>query len=305
MDEVGDLLAHSAVAIGNFDGVHKGHQELIKKAHKLSNVVGILSFTPHPAELLHSNFNQFYLTNDEQKLAIFSKLDVDCAIIHRIDHHFLRLSPPSFVDLLVNKIKMSHVVVGEDFTFGIKASGDVDLLQQFGKGRFSTHSIKDVTHHACRISSSAIREYLQEGQLDLANHMLGRPFSLMGTVIKGQQKGRLLGFKTANIRPLPGFLLKRGVYRSFLRHDDRNYLSVTNVGLRPTVTDEKILMVETHCLDQDIELYGQTVEIFFIERLRDEEKFNSLTALQEQVQKDCQVARQKHHLDRDRFSVEE
>jgi riboflavin kinase / FMN adenylyltransferase len=302
MDEVGDSLLHSAVAIGNFDGVHRGHQELIKKAHELSNVVGILSFTPHPSELLQPNFDQFYLTSDEQKLDIFAKLGVDSAIIHRIDHEFLRLDPRAFVDLLMKKITMSHVVVGEDFTFGIKASGNLDRLKDLGAHQFKTHGIKNVTDNCHRISSSAIREYLKEGHLDLANHMLGRPFSLLGTVVKGQQKGRLLGFKTANIRPAPGFALKRGVYATILRHHNQDYLSVTNVGLRPTVTDEKILMVETHCLDQDIDLYGETIEIFFIERMRDEQKFASLTALQEQVQKDCQAVRQKHHLDRARFS---
>jgi riboflavin kinase/FMN adenylyltransferase len=308
IDEVIDDISGGALAIGNFDGVHIGHQALIQKAHTLNKKRGILSFSPHPSELLKQDSPHFYLTSDEQKISLFSRFGLDVAIIHRLDREFLELSPHNFIeDILVKKLKMKHVIVGDDFSYGKKALGDIKLLTMCGhRLGFETHIVEPVCLLGVRCSSRIIRNMLTHGNLFKANLMLGRPFSLSGYVQVGAKRGGTLGFKTANIIPLPGLGLCKGVYATITKvntDSGREYISVTNVGTRPTITDEEKLVVENHCLDQELELYGQHIEIFFIERLREEQKFSSITALQEQVQKDCHAVRQMHFLYPSRFHV--
>ncbi|HXW52843.1 MAG TPA: bifunctional riboflavin kinase/FAD synthetase [Myxococcota bacterium] len=299
--DVGDETKNAALAIGNFDGVHLGHQALIRKARELSSKASVLTFTPHPETVLHSDAGHFYLTSDQQKIELFAKLGVANAIIHRIDKDFLKKKPEDFVEhILLKRLKVKYVVVGEDFTFGYRAMGDISVLkalsERFG---FITLVVPPVIINGQRISSSIIRQDLRSGELDLARAMLGRPYSLLGVVEGGQKKGGILGFATANITPPLGFGLKTGVYATVVRVGDgdafQDYLSVTNVGFRPTVTTKKTLVVESHCLDQDLELYGQVIKVFFIHRLRDEQAFPSITVLQEQVEKDCQAVRQMYH----------
>jgi riboflavin kinase / FMN adenylyltransferase len=298
VDEVLDEMRFGTLAIGNFDGIHLGHQQLMKMAEydKGKFCSGVLTFSPHPHEILYKK-NLFYLTCDEQRLAIMKNLSLDVVIIHRIDQEFLNLSPQEFVEnILLKKLKIGQVIVGDDFTFGKKALGKIDSLILYGKKfGFKVKIIKPVLVENEHCSSSKIRKYLSEGNLSLANKMLGRPFSLLGSVKSGQKKGGQLGFKTANIIPPNGFLLFKGVYatltRVFLNNGFADYLSATNVGFRPTVTNEKKLIVETHCLDQDLMLYGQKIEIFFIKFLRGEMKFNSILDLKNQVQKDLEHVR--------------
>ncbi len=301
VDDVGDEIENGALAIGNFDGVHRGHQALIKKVKELSTKASVLTFTPPPAAVLQKNIHHFSLTCDQQKIRLFDKLGLDTAVMLRIDGDFLNIKPEAFVDeILVKRLKVKYVVVGEDFRFGYRALGDVNVLKSMGQKRgFETHLVSSVTINGQRISSTNIRKNLKAGKLDLASAMLGRPYSLLGVVTHGHKKGGSLGFKTANIIPTDGFSLKAGVYATVTRKVDgdkfADFLSVTNVGFRPTVTTDKTLVVESHCLDQEIDLYGKTIEIFFIERLRDELTYVSIKALQEQVQKDCQAVRQMYH----------
>lgn len=305
LEEARDEIAGGAVAIGNFDGVHIGHQALIKKTTKLSSKSGVLTFTPHPAELLLKNHQHFYLYSDEQKISLLKNLGVHVAILHRIDEDFLRISAEKFAQMFLSEqLKVKHVVVGDDFSFGYLAQGDkntlINLGERFG---FTTHIIDEISVDGYRVSSTNIKKALEDGELARANRMLGRNFSLEGIVIRGQEKGRVLGFKTANIKPAAGFLMRRGVYATLTKTPNGYHVGVTNIGFRPTLSNEKILMVETHLLDVDIDLYGQRIEVFFIERLRNEEKFSSITALQEQVQKDCRAVRQMHQAHPHRFLV--
>lgn len=314
LKEVADYVAGGAVAIGNFDGVHLGHQQLIKQTCQIeaNKPCGVLTFSPHPLQLLQPQISHFYLTCDHQKTRLFAKLAIDALIILPIDEQFLLLSPQAFVkDILVDCLKVKNVVVGDDFTFGRLAAGDARLLAQLGQHYgYETHVLKPVMLNGYRCSSTNIRNFLKAGEIRQANNMLGHPFSLYGQVISGQRKATGLGFSTANIIPKSFFGLKFGVYatvtRVFADHGHNDYLSATNVGIRPTISQEQKLVVETHCLDiSDLDLSNKMIEIFFIDRIRDEQKFSSIPALQEQVQKDCQQIRQSRLLNPALFHVED
>lgn len=293
-----DFLSNGVLAIGNFDGVHLGHQALLKKAIGLKGQAkaAVLTFTPHPNELLFPDIPHFYLSSDAQKADLFNQLGLDAAIFQPVDQEFLLLRPEQFVDDLVRRLKIKHIVVGSDFTFGQKALGTPQLLTSSGKSLgFSTHIIDKISVDGMACSSSAIRNLLRGGELKTANQLLGRAFSLRGQVVKGQQQGRGLGFPTANIVP-KNFFLKPGVYASYLRmstdQGQKDELSITNVGVRPTISDSNTLVVETHALSGSFDLYGQEIEVFFIDRVRDEQKFPTIQALQEQVKADCLKVRQ-------------
>lgn len=302
VQQTADHLAHGALAIGNFDGVHLGHQALIKKILELKGAYksGVLTFSPHPAAILTANPHT-RLTTDTDKIHLFRLLGVDVTVIEKVDAAFLATTPEQFVqETLVEKLKVKHVVVGHDFSFGKKKAGNVALLQSLGqKLGFQVHAIQPVMIEGQRCSSTTIRQFLRAGKLPQAQAMLGRPYSLRGTVIRGNQLGGSLGFRTANIMPFAGFCLSNGVYASITRvYEETGYkdlVSATNVGTRPTITDDQAVVVETHCLDENPYLYDQEIEVFFVQLLRDEEKFASTTALQEQVQKDCLKVRQMAH----------
>lgn len=302
VDEAADNMAHGALAVGNFDGVHLGHQALIRETLKLKGQFnsGVLTFSPHPQEILQKKA-QIYLTTDEDKIRIFSRLGIDVVVIEPINQEFLSLSPKCFVEnILVKKLGAKQVIVGHDFTFGEKAEGNVEMLRSLGSlFGFGVFVVPPVMVNNERCSSSRVRELLALGQVTLANAMLGRHYSLRGTVITGRKLGGPLGFSTANLKPNPCFGVRRGVYATITRvyeqQNSKEYLSATNVGVRPTISHDDELIVESHCLTGNPDLYGKSIEVFFVQYLRDEEEFDSITALQEQVQKDCLMIRQMFH----------
>jgi riboflavin kinase / FMN adenylyltransferase len=302
VDTAANCMNHGALAIGNFDGVHIGHQALLKKALSVKGAYnsGVLTFSPHPQNIL-KKIQHTCLTPDNDKIRILSTFGLDVAIIQPVSHEFLTLSPQRFVeDILVKKLGVDHVIVGHDFSFGEKAQGNTELLEQLGLTLgFSVHIIPPVMVNQQRCSSSTIRELLSLGHITKANAMLGRHYSLRGTVVTGNRLGGPLGFNTANLRPFAGFFMRHAIYASITRVYDaqgyKDYVSATNVGVRPTVSDDNMVVVESHCLDSNPELYGKDIEVFFIDYIRDEEKFASITSLKEQVQRDCRAIRQMSH----------
>ncbi len=309
INDVADFLAGGVLAIGNFDGVHLGHQALIKKVKDLKGPRpgAVLTFEPHPAKFFNPDQAHFKLSSPAQKNHSILRLGLDALIIHPLDADFLALSPKDFVDdVLIKKLKVKDVVVGDDFSFGAGAAGKIDDLRELTtKAGIEIHVVAPVNSDARRCSSTAIREFLEAGHLENARFMLGRPFSLRGLVEPDQKIGTALGFATANLKP-KDFWLKRGVYASITRvygENTKDFLSATNVGVRPSVSEGQVLVVETHCLEQLLELSQKEIEIFFIEYLREEKKFSALTALQEQVQKDFQAVRQTYRLHPAHFDV--
>lgn len=309
LDDLGNFLAGGTLAIGNFDGVHRGHQQLLHEVMRLKGKQhgAVLSFNPHPSHFFHPEQAFFYLTSTEQKAQKILETGLDALIIHPLNEQFLALSPEAFFEeILRTKLNLKNIVVGDDFSFGQNASGTIDDLYHFAQGTMHIEVVPALLVDGIRCSSTTIRQFLKEGHLEKARAMLERPFSLRGRVQADQKIGAALGFATANLRP-ENFFLKKGVYGSITRvrrettYED--FLSATNVGIRPTVSSEPRLTVETHCLDQMLDLDNADVEIFFIDYIREEQKFASLTALQEQVQKDFQAVRQKYRLHPAHFDV--
>jgi len=290
------------IALGNFDGIHLGHQELIKKAIELSKVNNISSsaftFRQHTMKTIcKKNFPKLLITN-RKKLEEFSKFMLDYAIIFDFNKDFSLLSPENFIkDILIDKLNMKIAVVGENYRFGYKASGDIQLLKSFSKiYDYKVEVIEPVKLNKIIISSSYIRSLIQEGKIEEANKCLGRYFSLEGYVTSGRKVGRKLGFPTANISIDRDYIIPlNGVYLTRVKILNKYFLGITNVGINPTFNVNN-LSVETYIVDFNENIYGMFIEVEFIKRIRDEIKFNSVEELIEQMKKDYVFAKSHKYI---------
>jgi riboflavin kinase/FMN adenylyltransferase len=295
----------ASVAIGNFDGVHRGHREVIRvaadHARTLGRPLGVITFEPHPRELLNPQAAPARLTPLRRKAEILRDLGVDHLYVLRFDERLMRVTAADFVTgLLLGELGVAAITTGRDFRFGHKRQGDTGLLAEIAGGRGLPVSAVDPVAAGARVcSSTAIRTALLDGQIADANAMLGYPYQLEGIVRPGDRRGRTIGFPTANIHPLaprpmlPGI----GVYavRAGLRRDHEVVWrpAVANFGRRPTF-DGKSLLLEVHLLEGGGDLYGERLRVAFLERLRGEEKFAGIDELKAQIAKDCERARAVH-----------
>lgn len=293
------VLTPTAIALGNFDGVHLGHQRVLSFLGTQTGLKGtVVTFDPHPQEFFSGQKRQL-LTPLPEKIKQLEKLGIEQLILLPFGRELASISPEQFVEtILVQKFQAKQISVGADFRFGHKRSGGAqdlrDLAAQFGVQVYVTALETCKTSEGVRISSSRIRQALAEGDINQANRMLGRSYSLVGTVIKGQQLGRTLGFPTANLQLSREKLLPRyGVYGVRVAQGDTqppNLFGVMNIGTRPTVQGHAPT-VEVHLLDWTGDLYGQTLTIALECFLRPEQKFPSLDALKAQINADCFQAR--------------
>ena len=284
------------LTIGNFDGVHLGHRRvisaLVKKAKALNCVPAVLVFEPQPQELFAPKSAPARLCRLRDKYSLLEKLGVERLICVNFNRKFASQSAEQFIEeLLVKRLGIKHLIVGDDFHFGKNRTGNFDMLCQAGK-KFGF----DVTDTAsykladCRISSTEIRYALEHDNLADAQRMLGRPYSIIGRVFHGDKRGRQLGFPTANV------LLKRrvspisGVYVVKVNTGEGSYFGVANVGSRPTVAGIR-QQLEVHIFDFDENLYGQSIEVVMLKKLRNEMKFTSIDELTRQISKDSEQAR--------------
>jgi len=284
-------------AIGVFDGVHLGHQQVIRRAlsdaqqHEAMAVV--VTFDQHPSAVVAPARVPPLIQSLPQKLRTLAALGVDATWLVHFDEDFSRQTGEVFVRALVRDFGQLHsVCVGSDFSFGHKRSGNVPLLQRLGQElHFAVHGLSAVSLDGEVVSSTRIREAIRAGRFEAAGEMLGRGYALAGEVIKGDQVGRKLGFPTANL-DAPGLVLPpNGVYAVHVRLNEKWLRAVLNIGTRPTVASAApSLRVEAHLLDFEGELYGQELEISFVEKLRDEQKFSSLDALKAQIAADIKLA---------------
>jgi riboflavin kinase/FMN adenylyltransferase len=287
----------SAVAVGNFDGVHRGHQALvaaaIARARETGGAAVVLTFDPHPARVLRPEAAPSALTTLAQKEELASALGIDRVVALVFDAGLAALSPEAFAgEVLQNALGAHHVVVGESFRFGRARLGDARTLEALG-GRhgFDVRVVAPVLHGGRPISSSRVREALVAGDVDEAAQLLGRPYALDGRVVRGDGRGRGLGIPTANLAAEEQLLPARGVYAGRCRTPDGEWhLAVVNVGERPTFGG-KGLHVEAHLLDFAGELYGARLRLAFHARLRGEERFESAQALVERIQQDVRATR--------------
>lgn len=297
--------AKRVVAIGTFDGVHIGHQRIIGDAVRAADALDeeirsmVMTFNPHPLSIIAPDKCPPILTPLNVKADLIRELGVDELLIVPFSEEFSRLSPTDFCEMLFSKtLGAVKVIVGDNFRFGYKAGGDVNFLKEFGAGVGMEVTAEPlVTASGEAISSTRIRNALMAGKLDEVREILSRPPSTHGKVVHGDKRGRALGVRTANVEAHVGCIFPgRGVYLADLFVDDQPYACLVNVGHNPTFcsiddsTDER-MRIEAHILDFDRNLYGANVRIDFLERLRDEMKFDNPGALVEQIKKDIAAAR--------------
>lgn len=294
------VLTPTAIALGNFDGVHCGHQRVIQPVLNFSSpssqtYATVVTFNPHPREFFTGQ-RRALLTPLDEKAQHLRQLGVEQLVLLPFDWELAALSPQQFVEkILVKQLCSVKISVGEDFCFGKARTGTAIELQAIAANYGIPVTI--VPLYTCdgkRISSSSIRQALEQGDLKCVNQLLGRPYTLTGPVVKGQQLGRTIGFPTANLQPPPEkFLPRQGVYavQVFLEEGkERTKLGVMNIGHRPTV-DGTIPTIEVHLLDWSGDLYGKNITVQLEKFLRPEQKFASLEALKAQIQTDCVLAK--------------
>ncbi|MBI2875284.1 MAG: bifunctional riboflavin kinase/FAD synthetase [Candidatus Tectomicrobia bacterium] len=289
-------LPPSAVTVGNFDGVHRGHQRILEKAveraHGIEGISIAFTFDPHPLRFLNPMGGPPLLTTWTQKAHWIQAAGIDLLVCAAFDEAMLSLSPRQFLqEVLLSRLKMREIIEGPGFTFGTGRSGTVETLCALGEELgFGVTILEPVTEGQEIITSTRIRELLCEGAVEQAAQFLGRPYSLEGSVVDGQRRGRTLGFPTANLDPENELIPRTGVYAVLVEHQSHPYPGVTNVGYSPTF-EARGLTVETHILDFQREIYGQEISLHFIQRLRSELKFSGPEELIRQMERDVQEAR--------------
>lgn len=289
----------SAIAIGYFDGVHLGHRRVIQKAIDTANAnvlqSAVMTFDPHPREVLGQSGYTRYLTPLEDKLEQLEKMGVDIVYVVKFDISFSSVYPEDFITECLLPLQAKHVVVGFDFTFGYKGMGTALTLQEMSQGRYTCDIVAPVNRLGERVSSTIIREYLHNGDVEQARHFLGRPYKVKGVVVHGDKRGRTIGFPTANVSVSKPYLIgKNGVYGVRFTVDGKTYQGVMNVGIKPTFElEKKEKSLEVHLFDFHEEIYHKDVEVEFLFFLRDEQKFAGVEALIAQIEKDVVAAKQK------------
>lgn len=287
----------AVVALGNFDGVHLGHQVVLEKARekarKHNKPFGVVTFEPHPRSIFSPADAPFRITPAHTKRRILSEMGVDVCFEIPFTYEFSKLSAQAFVDeLLIGKLDITHAVAGHDFVFGHKRGGDMRLLKDMMKKHHRSVDeiapVVDAQHVLW--SSTRIREHLGSGEPKKAALALGRHWEIEGIVMRGDQRGRTLGFPTANLG-LGEFLRPRhGVYAVRVAHAGQMHSGVANIGVRPTVDSERESL-EVHIFDFSGDIYGQSIRVGFVDFIRAEQRFDGLEALKTQIKQDCLVAK--------------
>jgi len=292
-------LKHPVVTIGNFDGVHLGHQHIIRLAQEKARARGgstvVYTFRPHPQVALRPGANIQLLSTYDEKLEMLASLGVDLTIEEPFSREFSTItSERFFTDVLLHRLNAEAIVVGYDFAFGKGREGHLETLEAFcQKSGVELTVVQPQRVGPEVVSSSRVRQHLLAGDLDSANQLLGREFFYRGVVVRGEGRGRKIGFPTANLKLENKIAIPYGVYVTWALLGDRRFPSVTNVGVRPTFESDNELpaVIETYLLDQTIDLYGNTLEVRFVRRLRAEKKFSGIDELKTQIAKDVTEAR--------------
>jgi len=296
---------YPVVTIGNFDGVHLGHQQIIRLAVEKARANGgtaiAYTFRPHPQQALRPGTQIQLLTTYDEKLELLEKTGLDVTIEEPFSREFSTVSPKDFfTEVLLKRLGARAIVVGYDFAFGKERQGHLQALEDLCRGAGVELTVVPPQRTDGEIaSSSKIRQHLMAGEVDLASRLLGREFFYRGIVVKGEGRGRKIGFPTANLKIENKLTLPYGVYATWARCEalfpNELLSSVTNVGIRPTFQGDKELpvLVETHLFDRTVDLYGNVFEVRFVKRLREERKFPGIEALKSQIQADSVLARKE------------
>ena len=291
----------SVIAIGNFDGLHLGHQEVINEAKKISlkfkKKVGVMTFEPHPKSFFKKKYEFFRLTPFRMKYELLKKKKLDFMLNIKFDKDFMSISPLDFIEkILLEDLKASHVVTGFDFVFGNKQTGNVDVLRNFCKSskKLEFTEIKEKKMDGSEVSSSLIRELLRKGEIEKANQILSRKWSVVERVLSGEKKARKIGFKTANMRLNSYCDICFGVYKVLIELPEeiskKKFYGIANYGVKPTFM-KKTPLLEVHIFDFNKEIYGKKIKVSFLKFVRKEKKFESVEKLKDQIIKDIKLVK--------------
>lgn len=290
------LQQPSLATIGVFDGVHRGHQHLIRRlveeARERRHAAVALTFFPHPDLVLRGLSGRYYLTTPDQRAALLGDLGIDYVITLPFDEQFRQIRAAEFVDQMIAHLRLESLWVGSDFALGYQREGNVVFLKEQGaKKGFSVEVIDLIMEENAAISSSTIRAALQEGDVEEGREMLGRSYSVSGEVVHGEGRGRKIGIPTANMDVWSEQVIPaNGVYAGWALLGDERHMAMTNVGIRPTF-DGQTVTVEPHLLDFDRDIYGETLTFTFETRLRDEMRFSGIDELVAQIRADVEAGR--------------
>lgn len=297
LDSLPEDISNPVVTIGNFDGVHKGHQALFTKlkdrAKELKGTSLVITFEPHPIKVMSPEKLKPLITVLEQKKDLVINQGIDLLLLIKFTMKFSGIAARDFVkDILVDKIRIKEIIVGYDYAFGHNREGNIQLLREMGKEfDFTVTQVEPVYAGNTLVSSTSIRNLILEGKISEANRLLGRDYQLMGEVVEGRRRGKpLLGYSTANLKLPEGLIPREGVYIVTVELEGRLYQGLTNIGYNPTFKN-KVLSIETHILDFSADIVRQNIKVNFLARLRDEIGFGTAEELSHQIRRDIAAAR--------------
>lgn len=290
------LEKETSVAIGKFDGVHLGHRRLLEEIleqKKNGRMACVFTFDPAPSVLFGGSDGRELTTREEKRL-LFERMGIDILVEFPLTYETAAMPPETFArEVLARQLNAEFIAAGTDLSFGAKGAGDAALLRKLGSELgFEVKTIDKVCIQDVEVNSTYIRELVKDGSMELAERFLGTPYTIAATVEHGNRIGRTIGFPTVNLMPSPNKLLPpNGVYYSGVLVHGRLYRAISNIGYKPTVTEERVIGVESYLYDFDEEIYGESIEVYLYAFRRPEQKFGSLEELKEQLQKDIQAGR--------------
>ncbi len=291
-----NILRSTVLTLGVFDGLHLGHQKIIQKvvsrAKAVNAIPTVITFDPHPRAVLYPENAPPLLQTLDQRLANFEVLGIEQAIVIRFNREFAKQNAEAFLrDIVHERLQAKEVFLGKGFAFGKNRGGNIELLKKISAELgFFADEVPEITVRGQRISSSKIRELLAGGKINFARRMLGRPYGVEGQIIHGDQRGRTIGFPTANLKLRNRVIPKYGVYATANLIDGKWQRSITNVGVRPTFDSDKEPSIESYIFDFDGDLYGNVLRVRFLHRIRDERKFGGIEELKAQIERDTRRA---------------
>lgn len=295
--DTGEVFKNPVLTIGNYDGLHLGHRRIIERVKERAREIGgtsmLMTFHPHPLKVLRPEREVAAITPEDQKEKVIGETGLDVLFVVPFTEEFSHITPEAFVKtVLVDKLAIKGLVIGYDFRFGARGRGDVAILEDLSREYgFFVEVVGAINMDGEKVGSNRVRKLLKEGDVTTVAHLLGRPYMIAGTVVRGDGRGRKIGFPTINLRTDYPLIPKNGVYVTEVEISGKRYGAVTNIGHNPTFEQDRELSIETFILDFEGDLYNKEARLYFLQRIRSEERFASVEALKARIGEDIASAR--------------